>query len=499
MKRKMMSELVAWKGDPNKHGLVITGSRQIGKTYIIDEFARANYRQYLRIDFSTKPYLKDIFKGDIDAGAVYYKLKLSFPDFSPKEGDSILFLDEIQLCPEAMFAIKPLVADGRCDIIASGSLLTVEGLRPGGGAEPQGGWDAVNSILTNNEHVSPMGYRSVKRMYALDFEEYLWALGISEDVTGLIRERIRTRTPLDETSLDALNRYFTRYLAIGGMPDVVRRTLGEDVDWAGIDGECERIRMDYAFDVSRFAPSPIRARVKACIDSIPDQLGKDSRKFMYTAAERTVGNGLENPGLREYREPVQWIEGAGMASVCRNVSEPVLPLRSRHDESLKMYYYDTGVLISAFQGSRPNDGLRLRVLRGDTEVNAGAIVENAVANMIEKCGFQLHYFERNRPISEDEPAKRDRIEVDFIVDLGGDLSAVEVKSGKNRRAGSLKKLRTDPRYAMYPVKRFIKLENGNIRVDADGVEHYPIFAAAFMDSMYERPEPPPLPAPITGV
>ena len=496
MKRKMMSELIRWKEGPDKNGLVITGSRRIGKTYIIDEFARANYAQYLRIDFRSKPYLKDIFKGDIDAGTIYFQLKLDFPDFNPGDGDSILFLDEIQLCPEAMYAIKPLVADGRCDIIASCS-LAAEGSRPDD--PPQGGWDAINSILSNNEHVSPMGYRSVKRMYALDFEEYLWALGITEDVTERIRERIRTKAPLEEAALDALNRYFTRYLAIGGMPDVVKRTLGEDVDWAGVDGECERIRMDYAYDVSRFAPDTIRVRVQACIDSMPDQLGKDNRKFMYTAAEKAVGNGVENPGLREYRNPILWIEGAGMASVCRNVSEPVLPLRSRHDDSLKMYCYDTGVLISAFQGSRPNDGLRLRILRGDTEVNAGAIVENAVANMIEKCGFQLHYFERNRPISEDEPTKRDRIEVDFIVDLGGELSAIEVKSGKNRRAGSLKKLRTDPKYTIYPVKRFIKLENGNIRVDEDGVEHYPIFAAAFMDSMYERPVPPPLPPPITQV
>lgn len=496
MKRKMMSELIRWKEGPNKHGLVVTGSRRIGKTHIIDEFAKANYAQYLRIDFRLKPCLKDIFHGDIDAVSIYYKLKLDFPDFNPGDGDSILFLDEIQLCPEAMSAIKPLVADGRCDIIASCS-LAAEGSRPND--RSQGEWDVVNSILANNEHVSPMGYRSVKRMHALDFEEYLWALGITEDVTERIRERIRTKAPLEEAALDALNRYFTRYLAIGGMPDVVRDTLGEDVDWAEVDGECERIRMDYAYDVSRFAPGPIRVRVQACIDSMPDQLGKDNRKFMYTAAEKAVGNGVENPGLREYRNPILWIEGAGMASVCRNVSEPVLPLRSRHDGSLKMYCYDTGVLISAFQGSRPNDGLRLRVLRGDTEVNAGAIVENAVANMIEKCGFQLHYFERNRPISEDEPTKRDRIEVDFIVDLGGELSVIEVKSGKNRRAGSLKKLRTDPKYTIYPVKRFIKLENGNIRVDEDGVEHYPIFAAAFMDSMYDRPEPPPLPPPITQV
>ncbi len=498
MKRKMMAELIGWKQDPDRKGLIITGSRQIGKTYVIEEFVRTNYAQYLHLDFSRDRTLKEIFEKDIDAGTVYGELNLRYPEFDPTKGDSVLFLDEIQLCPNAVFALKSLVSDGRCDVIASGSLLTVEGLRPGDGSEKtEETWDPVQSILTNNEHVSPMGYRSVKRMYALDFEEYLWALGVSEDVTAGIREHFASRTPFSETTLDTLNRYFVRYLGIGGMPEIIKKTLAEHVDWKGVDDECERIRNDYAFDVTRFAPRSIRVRVKACIDSIPDQLGKDNRKFMYTTAERTVDGGMENPGQREYGNPIDWIEGAGMASLCRNITEPVIPLK--HNDSLKMYHYDTGILISAFQGSMPNDGLRLRILRGDTEVNAGAILENAVANMIEKCGFRLNYFERNRPVSDDEPGKRDRIEIDFIVDLGGELAAIEVKSGKNRRSGSLNKLRTDPRYTIYPVKRFIKFENGNIRVDGDGVEHYPIFGAAFLDSFYERPEPPALPDPPTEV
>ncbi len=498
MKRKMMAELIEWKAKPNHKGLIITGSRQIGKTYIIEEFVKTHYAQYLHLDFSLNKSLNDIFKEDIDAKTVYEELNLRYPAFDPTKKDSILFLDEIQMCPNAVFAFKSLASDGRCDVIASGSLLTVEGLRPGDGTETsEETWDPIQSILENNEHVSPMGYRGIKRMYALDFEEYLWALGISENVTSDIREHFASKTPFSETTLNTLNKYFIRYLGIGGMPDVIKKTLTEHVDWDDVNKECERIRRDYAFDVTRFAPKSIRTRVKACIDSIPDQLGKDSRKFMYTTAERTTEDGVDNPGQREYGGPVDWIEGAGMASVCHNITEPVLPFK--HSDSLKMYYYDTGILISAFQGSEHDDGLRLRVLRGDTEINAGAILENAVANMIEKCGFPLNYFERNKPMSEEEPGKRDRIEIDFIVDLGGELTAIEVKSGKNRRSGSLKKLRTDPRYTIYPVKRFIKFENGNIRVDEEGVEHYPLFGAAFLNSFYEKPEPPPLPAPLTEV
>ncbi len=498
MKRKMMAELIKWKARPDRKGLIITGSRQIGKTYIIEEFVKTHYAQYLHLDFSMNRSLNDIFKEDIDAKTVYEELNLRFPEFDPTKEDSILFMDEIQMCPNAIFAFKSLTSDGRCDVIASGSLLTVEGLNPGDGTETSGKtWDPIQSILENNKHVSPMGYRGIERMYALDFEEYLWALGISENVTSDIREHFASKTPFSENTLNTLNKYFIRYLGIGGMPDVVKKTLTEHVDWNDVNKECERIRKDYAFDVTRFAPESIRTRVKACIDSIPDQLGKDNRKFMYTTAERTTENGVDNPGQREYEGPIIWIEGAGMASVCHNITEPVLPFE--HNDSLKMYYYDTGILISAFQGSERDDELRLRILRGDTEINAGAILENAVANMIEKCGFPLNYFERNKPISEEEPEKRDRIEIDFIVDLGGELTAIEVKSGKNRRSGSLKKLRTNPRYTIYPVKRFIKFENGNIRVDEEGVEHYPLFGAAFLDSFYEKLEPPPLPAPLTEV
>lgn len=498
MQRKMMDRILRWRSDPDRKGLIITGSRQIGKTYILDEFAKSNYDNYLHLDFSRNAWIKDIFKGDLDADGIYDRLKIDFPDFKVEPGRSVIFLDEIQLCPDAMFAIKPLVSDGRADIIASGSLLTVDGFRPGD--EPDWAedmeWDPMDSILTNNEHVSPMGYRDIRRMHALDFEEYLWALGMSGETTARIRNSIKAKVPFEERTLDALNSYFIRYLATGGMPAVVKASLRKDMVWSDIDAECDRIRRDYEFDIMRFAPQSIRVRVDACLRSMPEMLGRDNRKFMYSVAEGLAENMIDNPGIREYRDPIRWIEGAGMACVCRNVTEPVLPFK--HEGSLKMYCFDTGILVSQFQQSRENDDLRLRLLRGDTELNQGAVMENAVACMIDKCGFQLHYFERNKPEKVDGQERRDRIEIDFLVSLGGELAAIEVKSGKNRRAGSLKKLRTDPRYTIYPVKRFIRFENSNIFTDENGVEHYPLFAAAFMDSMYDKPVVPDLP-PISDV
>ena len=491
MRRKITETLLKWKSDPNKKCLILTGSRQVGKTYILDEFAKTHYRQYLHLDFSLQPELRSIFSEDISADSIYDRLSVHYPGFKPSKDNSVLFLDEIQLCPGAMYAIKPLVADGRADIIASGSLLTVDGFKRSadGGNE----WNPLDSIMSDCRRVSPMGYRDIIRLYALDFEEYLWALGMSETTTNNIRAHIRDKVPFDETSLKSLEQYFLRYLAIGGMPAVIADSLNGQPDWDLIDRECDRIRRDYIIDIADYSPPSITPRIRACIDSMPEQLGRDNRKFTYSIAERCLTRPLDNSGAREYKDAIRWIEGAGMATLCRNVTEPVLPLNNRHDGSMKMYCFDTGILISAFQSSMPNDRLRLGILSRNEGIDAGAIVENAVANMLEKCGFQLHYFERDKIIDADGKQFRDRIEIDFLVVLGDDLAAVEVKSGKNRRSGSMKKLRTDPRYTVYPVKRFIKLENGNIRVDENGVEHYPIFAAAFMDAMYAKQEVPPLP------
>ena len=501
MKRKMTAVLERWKSNPDKLAMVVTGSRQIGKTYIIDEFARNNYENYLYIDLSLDSEARGMFKGDISAKSLLGMIALRYPRFKVECGKSILFLDEIQMCPGARSAIKPLVADGRLDVVASGSLLTVGGIRFGDegrnswrsampvaegemredgavadtplDATPQG--DFEERARLREGRVSPMGYETVVRMYAMDFEEYLWALGVSEEQTAEIRARVRDREPFPQPSLEAINRYFRFYMAVGGLPRAVLESLKDPVPWNDVRDILRSDRNGYKSDVVEYAPPPIRDRVLACIETMPVFLGKSNKRFVFSAAE-----GSDNVGWREYENPVAWVTSAGMATPCWNVTEPVMPLKSRRDNMLKLYNFDTGLLLSSLEASDARTDLMASVIAGDAGVNQGAIVENAVASMMEKCGFELHYMERDRRLRD---GTRDRIEIDFIVDLGGDLAAVEVKSGKNRRSGSLEKLRTDPGYSMYPVKRFIKLENSNVRVDENGVEHYPLFAAAFMDSM----------------
>ncbi len=483
-----MDTLLKWRSEPRRKALTISGNRQIGKTYIIDQFCRENYRNYLRLDFSTDVEARRIFRNFESADDIFQRLSLNYRGFIPTGDDTILFLDEIQNCPDARSALKPLILDGRTDVITSGSLLTVSGLRlPGGNtSDPNSGRardPEVGYTDRGRDRVSSMGYERMIRMYAMDFEEYLWALGIGKEQTDRIRATIGECRPFDETALELLNKLYRRYLVVGGMPEVVSASLESTLDWDKVSGIQRDLRMEYASDVVTHCPVDMRDRVAGSINAIPVLLGKTNKKFIYKEAE-----GVGNVGWREYRRPIDWIGNAGMASLCWNVSEPVVPLVSRRNNDIKMYHFDTGLLINAYE-SPSGHNVASHILDDDIGINQGAIVENSVANMLERCGYDLHYYEVDRTVMTTEGSeKRERIEINFVLDFDDGLVAIEVKSGKNRRSGSLNKLMTSDRYSQYNFKRFIKFGRSNVRRDEDGVEHYPLFAAAFIDELDEHPD-----------
>ncbi len=442
MKRKMTRVLESWKENPDKVALVIAGSRRIGKTRVIEEFCKEHYSSYCRLDLSEKAS-RDIFKDSTRATKILDRISIGYPGFRLIEGDTVLFLDGLHLCRNAWFALKPLVFDGRVDVIAADSLMHVK-------------------EENEQRHVSPMGYEIVYRMYPMDFEEYLWAVGLSEDDTAEIRRRIRDCEPFDEDALKALTEHHARYMGTGGLPAVVEASS------SGLDGigSLQRdLLSEYRRDILEYAPSSVRDRALACFDSMPDMLGRRGKKFLFSKAEARTGN-RGSAGRREYKGPLEWVEKSGLAVPCRNLSE-----KDRLRRTFKLYCFDTGILRAMFAADPGYNGN-----------DQGAMAENYVAGMIVSCGYDLNYLERDDT--------EGRIEIDFMVNLGGGRAAIQVVSGKDRRSGSLKKLRTDPIYARYQVKRFIKFENGNVFTDELGVEHYPIFAAAFMDELDRSPELP---------
>lgn len=505
LRRKLMDKLVEWKDDPNKKGLIVTGARQVGKSYLVEHFGKEHYDNYLCINFSDEN-TTDIFRDNTDAATIVREIRLRYKDFIIEKNKSLLFLDEIQLCPNARSAIKALVNNSDLDIIASGSLLGTMGLKRTDGKGSY--WDPLEwlsvtvkkmddvgepdefevsakdpteyikkSLTEGSVKLKPVGYEQVIEMYPMDFEEYLWAINVSEEDTDRIRENIRNKKGFTEATLNTLNRYFDQYLTVGGMPLAVLDSISSPRSGASLIDIQTNIMNWYRSDVIDYAPIEIKEKVRMCLLSIPKQLGKRRKKFSYTDVD-----GQPNNGWRDYLEPISWLESVGIAQVCECLSEPVMPLKNHINRHFKIYLSDTGLLMCGMEV-----GVRVAISGGDYSINKGGIIENAVANMIERCGLELFYFERNKRYEKKDGSMAvDRIEIDFIANFDGRIAAIEVKSGNNRRASSLRKLMTDERYSMYRISRFIKLEKSNIFVDENGVEHYPIFAAAFMDSMFEK-------------
>ena len=437
MERKIEAVLEEWHGSPDRKALLIKGCRQIGKTYSILEFSKRRYRNVIYIDFYQKPEYSSMFASGTDAKSILENM--SYTEFGPLmvPGETVIIFDEIQACESAFSALKPLVLEGSYDYIASGSLLGVE---------------------LSEKLLSPMGYLMIVDMYPMDFEEFLWASGIGKKQTETIRRHIRSLTPFTDFQLDRLMELFLRYLVVGGMPEAVS-TFVEKRNYSDVAKVFEDLLAILRRDVIRYSPKSDRMKISACLDSIPEQLGKENNTFTYYDVQKIRGVGRDF-----YGSSIDWLVGSGFALKVNNVTEPREPLRRNvKDRSFKIYMADTG-LLTYMMG--PN--MAGMIVRGDHMVNNGAVMENAVEIMLTINGFRTYFFQKSNST----------LEIDFIVNCGGELAAIEVKSGRYDYPKSLITVMSD----RYGVERGILLERGNIRIDEHGVIHYPLFAPCFFEN-----------------
>lgn len=444
LRRKAYDRLLEWKNRKHKC-LIVSGQRQVGKTYIINEFGRDNYDHVICLEFSRNKTHRDYFKGDLEVDSILQRMSIHFPPEYFVPGRTLIIMDEIQECPSARTSLKSFTIDGRFDVIASGSLLDLNNI----------GRKAPDSMI-------PTGYEEHMVMYALDFEEFLWSQGVGSNITNLIRECISERRPIDEAIDLNLRQLFTKYIIVGGMPEAVER-FTETNSFLGAHEVLENIHMSTISDINRYNDGKNALKTAECYVSIPIQLAESNKRFKYS---RLTDDGRKS--YDRYMENLLWIRMAGYGVFCYGVYEPVSPLSgSMITDNFKVYLSDTGMLMHAY-GEESME----RVLKGDADCKMGAVFENAVAACMEKAGFPLAYYRVN---------KGDKMmEIDFITEMRGGIVAIEVKSGKDRTAPSIGKI---GRY--YDVRRIV-LENGNIHVNENGIEHYPLYAAAFMRSM----EPP---------
>ena len=452
LKRKAYNALVEWKGRAHKP-LLVKGQRQVGKTFIIEAFAKEYYPHFVIVDFRENVKAKAVFTENLDVDSIIRGLEILYPDAIFEPGSTLILFDEIQDCLLAYSSLKYFSLDGRYDVIASGSLLGITLNKSKKKEEEEDEMDASPSV--------PVGYTEHLTMYSLDFEEFLWAKGIKDEHIAMLRKSIHDRIPLSKAIHFAMESYFREFMIVGGMPEVVQNFV-DTKRFNGAIGIQKRLLNDAIADINKYNTPINAAKTVECFNSIPNQLAESNKKFMYS---RVDGGGSRKSSER-YSENLLWIKNAGYGNFCYKVSSVELSLVAREDHShFKVYFSDTGLLMSMY-----DDDVREAVALGDSRVNLGAIAENVVAECMVKCGITPRYYSKN--------SGDNRMELDFVGKIGRDLVVMEVKSGKDREAPSLSKVSS-----VFKVDRRMMFEDTNIRISDDGVEHYPLYAAAFMDSM----------------
>ena len=390
----MYDKLLDWKNNRGQHCLLIKGARQVGKTFLVREFGRAEYESFIEINFLEHPELKIIFDGDRSAETIFKNITYNIPNVRLVPHKTLLFLDEIQKCANARTALKFLAQDDRFDVIASGSLL---GLAYGRDDDKE--VEEVESI--------PVGYEKPMVMYPLDFEEFLWAYGYGEDTISYLKGFYDTKAKVPEEINEKYLSLIREYIVVGGMPEVVADFM-ENKDFARVQEIQDKVLASYADDISQHAKGAEKVKVRSCYDSIPRQLARENKKFKYSEVEKKAT-------ARKFGDSIQWLSDASMVNICLNTTTPQLPLKAyEKDNEFKVYMNDTGLLMALY-GFATKQALLNNKLKGAAK---GGIYENLVAQMLVQNGYSLHYYKPD-----------DNSELEFVIEKDMEVVPVEVKAG----------------------------------------------------------------------
>lgn len=417
LKRKIDDFLIDWKKDKNKLPLIVKGSRQIGKTNAIENFAENHYKCIVEINFSLQKQYKTIFDDGFEVDTIIKNISLINPNFQFISGETLLFFDEIQDCINVATSLKSFHIDGRYDVICSGSLMGIN----------------YKEIESNS-----VGNKQDYEMHSMDFEEFLWAEGYKEEQIEEMYSYMKNGTPFPKIMYDVMLNHFQEYMIVGGMPAIVK-TFIENKNYSGILSMQEQILLDYKEDITKYATGLDQARVLNVYNKIAAFLGKENKKFQISKVEHNARN-------REYIGVVDWLNNAGIINVCYCLEQLALPLKGNYNpDNYRIYFRDTSLLIASLDEESQMD------LRNNKNFNTykGAIYENIVADMLVKSGYSL-YFYRN---------EKGTIEMDFFIRDQDSLIPIEVKANDNSTP-SLNHLIKSNSYK--DIKYGIKLCNKNI-------------------------------------
>lgn len=432
LKRKALTQFETWFKTRTKQALLVTGARQVGKTFLIREFARSHWEHVVEINFLENTDARAAVETATNSTELFMRLTV-FANAPLVPGKTVFFLDEIQECKEAVTAIKFLKEREDFDYILSGSMLGVE----------------LKGIAS-----APVGFLSTVKMYPLDFEEYCWANGLDENVINAARCAFEKKQPLDEFVHKRLLSLFHQYLISGGMPDVVS-SFAESDDIARARTAQEAIVTQYRWDISKYADNRARV-VRRIFDLMPSEISQQDKRFVVRDVEG-------DSHFDRYDNDFMWLTDANVALPTYNVREPRYPLAVNLESAkFKLFSSDVGLLtyqcgmdvVRGILGDRP-------------DINFGAIYENAVAQELAAHGHSLYYFKA-----------RNVGELDFVIQTSeGRVIPIEVKSGKGyKRHSALTHALSTPNYG---IEEAIVLCEGNIEV-SDQISYLPVYLAMFL-------------------
>lgn len=389
LRRKIYDKLLAWKNSAGKKDAVLLrGVRQCGKTYIVREFGKREYKNFIEINFIERPDMQSVFSGNLDVDSMVQQIKLSMPGCQFIPGETLLFLDEIQDAPNARTSLKFWTQDGRFDCIASGSLLGID---------------------YKNEVSIPVGYEQQLIMRTLDFEEFLWALGVEVNLKEMLAPYVDGAKRVPEAMHNSLNKYLQEYMVVGGLPEVVDTYIATK-DFYQVHLLQEKILRDYQDDIAKYALNQDKIKAKQCFLSIPRQLSKENHKFQYSVVEKKAT-------ARKFTSSLDWLHNAGLIDFAYNVNSPWFPLKAYvKEDQFRVYLCDIGLLVAMY-GYQLKIALLSDALEGPAK---GGIYESLVADILAKRGEELYYYKK-----EDST-----LEIEFILERDCKLVPVEVKARK---------------------------------------------------------------------
>ena len=431
MKRKIEDKISRFLQEETKKALLVTGARQIGKTYIIRECLKKQFSSVVEINFVENEVAKKIFAEFRDTKDILLRLS-AVADKPLHKGETVIFLDEVQECKEIVTAIKFLVEEGSYRYVMSGSLLGVE-------------LKDIRSV--------PVGYMNVMEMYPMDFEEFCMANQVGDHILSLLRACYQMVEPVDPLIHDKMMELFRLYLIVGGMPAVVQKYIDTNNLKYVIELQKE-ILAQYKKDIAKYDPDN-KLYLEDIFNLIPSELNNKNKRFIMKKLN-------ENFKFSRYENSFIWLKDAGVVLPTYCASEPMAPLLlSKATNLFKLFASDVGLLAAMYA-----DGIQMKILMNEMSMNYGAIYENVVAQELKCHGFDLYYYNNNRTG-----------ELDFLVEYQGKVLPIEVKSGKDyERHAARNHCMNNPRYDIETAYVFC---NENVK-QKENIRYYPIYMIGFM-------------------